>query len=264
MKSIAALIDHTPVSDTVIEFTENIALHQGAKVKLLTIVDRKSAAEIDEFRANLKAYSDRLTSAGLEVEYFMEEGTFFNLIEQSVDKLHVSLVVIGTHGKKGLKQAIFGSHILKLVQMLNVPSLVVQESSEWHAGGFDKVLFPISSHSNFELKINQTRALLSESAHIDLYAIYKTSKLDEETKKNIENCMEYFNKESVAYSLIEEDAQFFSLGYARQTLAFASANPVHLISIMAESSGDTKVFSKVDKENVILNEDCIPVLCCND
>jgi len=205
-----------------------------------------------------------MISAGLEVEFFMEEGTFFNIIEQSIDKLHVSMVVIGTHGKIGLKQAIFGSHILRLVQMLNVSSLVVQESSKWHEGGFDKVLFPISSHSNFELKVKQTRELMSESAHIDLYAIYKTSQLDEETKKNIESCMVYFAQESLDYSLVEEDAQFFSVGYARQTLAYVGANPVNLISIMAQAAGDTKVFSKVDKENVILNEYGIPVLCCND
>ncbi len=263
MNSIAALIDHTPVSEIVIDFVEKIALHQGANVKLLTIVDRKSAEEIDQYHKNLSTFKERLAGSGIEVDCLMEEGSFFDLVEGSVDKLHASLVVIGTHGKKGLKQAIFGSHILKLVQLLNVPSLVVQESSKWPSGGFDKVLFPLGSHSNFEMKIRQTSDLMNEKGHVDLYAVYKTATLDPETKKNIERCIEYFNDKDVNYTLVEEDAQFFSVGYARQTLAYAQSKPVSLISIMAQSGGDMKVFSNVDKENVILNEQAIPVLCCN-
>jgi|GEM_PF-6904538 len=68
MNSIAALIDHTPVSEVVIDFVEKIALHQGASVKLLTIVDRKSVEEIDQFQKNLSNYKEHLTSAGINVE----------------------------------------------------------------------------------------------------------------------------------------------------------------------------------------------------
>jgi len=178
----------------------------------------------------------------------MEEGSFFDVVEGNVDKLHASLVVIGTHGKKGLKQAIFGSHILRLVQLLNIPSLVVQESSKWPEGGFDKVLFLLGSHSNFEMKIHQTGDLMNAKGHVDLYAVYKTATLDPETKKNIERCIEYFKQKEVNYSLVEEDAQFFSVGYARQTLAYAQSNPVNLLSIMAQSGGDMKVFSNAEQQ----------------
>jgi len=263
MRSITALIDHTEISQKVIEFTKQIARHQGVKAHLLTVVPKGDNKRSEECRSRLTDYNKEFYEAGLDVELHMIEGSFFDIVEGAVDKLHTSLVIIGTHGKKGLKQHIFGSNILKLVQMLNVPSLVVQDSSEWHAGGFAKVLFPIAEHSQFEMKMQQTRELMDPNGMVELYTIYKTDRLNDETAENVTKCQGFFEAEGIKYRLVEEEAKIYSVGYARQTIAYAGESNPHLISIMAQAAGDTKVFGNVDKENVILNELGIAVLCCH-
>jgi hypothetical protein len=78
--------------------------------------------------------------------------------------------------------------------------------------------------------------------------------LDEETAENVGKCEDYFAEEGIKYALVEEDAKIFSVGYSRQTIAHARDNETHLISIMAQVAGDTKVFGNVEKENIILND----------
>lgn len=263
MNSITALIDHTEISDRVIEFTRQIALSKGIKAHLLTVVPRGENTRSQECWDKLTAYNDAFYKDGIEVELHLIEGGFFDVIERAIDKLHTSMVIIGTHGKKGLKQHIFGSNILKLVQMLNVPSLVIQDDSTWPEDGFSKVLFPVAAHTHFERKLEQTKGLISANGSIDLYTIYKGDKMDEDTAENVSLCKEYFESEGVKYTLVEEDATIYSVGYSRQTLEFAKNEKPDLISIAAKQKGDSKVFSNGDKENIILNESEIPVLCCH-
>lgn len=109
----------------------------------------------------------------------------------------------------------------------------------------------------------QTRDLMNVDGEVALYTIYKTDRLDEETAENVGKCEDYFAEEGIKYALVEEDAKIFSVGYSRQTIAHARDHETHLIRIMAQVAGDTKVFGNVDKENIILNDLGIPVLCCH-
>jgi len=264
MKKIAALIDFTPTTAVVIEFVKNIALTQGAEVALVSIVEKGNVAQLKDANENMIPFCKVLTAANINCKIEIHEGGFFDIVGSVMDKLRASLVIVGTHGKKGFKQNLFGSNILKLVKIITAPCLIVQDDMVWPKNGLNTVLFPIASHSRFEMKINQTKDLVGKDGKFLLYAIYKTDMLDDQLKNNIRLCQETFVAQKVKYELVEEDAQIYSVGFARQTLAYAEKHKVDMLSIMSQVAKDNKFFGNVDKENIILNNLGIPVLCCND
>jgi nucleotide-binding universal stress UspA family protein len=264
MKKIAALIDFTPTTSVVIEFVKNIAIEQQAVVALVSIVEKGNEEKIRDAKEKMIPFCQELIAANINCTIDIHEGGFFDIVGSVMDKIHATLVVVGTHGKKGFKQNLFGSNILKLVKIITTPCLIVQDEMLWPKNGLSTVLFPIASHSRFEMKINQTKDVVGKAGKFLLYAIYKTDMLDDQLKNNIRLCQETFVAQKVNYELVEEDAQLYSVGFSRQTLAYAEKHKVDMISIMSQVAKDNKFFGNVDKENIILNNLGIPVLCCND
>ncbi len=264
MKKIAALIDFTPTTNVVLEFAKRIALEQNAEVALVTIIEKGNTAQLAQARENMIPFCKELTEAHVACKIEIHEGGFFDTVGALVTKLHATLVIVGTHGKKGFKQNLFGSNILKLVKLIELPCLVVQDDTKYPENGLRTVLFPIASHSRFEMKINQTKDIIGPKGKVWLYAVYKTDMLDDQLKRNIHLCQETFVAQKVDYQLVEEDAQIYSVGFSRQTLAYAASHKVDFIAIMSQISKDNQFFGNVDKENIILNNLGMPVLCCND
>ncbi len=261
---VAALIDYTPTTEVVIEFARQLGLRFSAEIALVTVVGKANNTEILRANEALLPVVDRFQAEGITCKIEIHEGNFMSVIGTVVEKLHCTMALIGTHGKRGIKQNLFGSNILKLVKALKMPSLVVQDESKFPEGGFNDIFFPIASHSRFEMKIDQTQQIIEKDAKIKLYALYKTDNLDDSLRKNVKLCEQEFDKRNINYELVEEDVNMYSVGFSRQSLEYISKHKTDLISIMAQVSSENKSFGNADKENMILNPMGLPVLCCND
>ena len=62
----------------------------------------------------------------LEGEIHIKEGKPHEEILKLADELDVEMIVIGSHGRKGLERAIFGSVAEKVTRMAKVPVLIVK------------------------------------------------------------------------------------------------------------------------------------------
>lgn len=62
----------------------------------------------------------------LEGEIHIKEGKPHEEILKLADELDVEMIVIGSHGRKGLERAIFGSVAEKVTRMSKVPVLIVK------------------------------------------------------------------------------------------------------------------------------------------
>jgi len=264
MYKIVALIDFTPTTEVVISFAKKIAQQKKAEVTLLTIIAKNAGEATAETAAKMAAYGKVLTDAGVKCDIEIGEGSFFSVVGVCVDKLQASLAIVGTHGKKGIMQSLLGANILKLVQMLHLPCLVVQDDSVYPEGGFKNVLFPIAAHSRYEMKIEQTRQLMAANGVANLYAIYKTDSLENELKQNLKLSEEVFKKYDVKYTIVNEEATLYSVGFSRQSIEYMKKHKTDLVAIMSQVSHLNTFFGKADKENIILNPMATPVLCCND
>lgn len=261
---VAALIDYTPTTEVVIEFAYQLGLRFNAEIAFVTIVNEAHNTEILKANEALLPSVDRFRAEGITCNIEIHEGSFMSVISTVLEKLHCTVALIGTHGKRGIKQNLFGSNILKLVKLLKMPSLIVQDNSKFPEHGFKNVFFPIASHSRFEMKIDQTEQIFEKDGVIKLYALYKTNNLDDSLRKNVKLCEHEFEKRDMRFELVEEDVNMYSVGYSRQSLEYIANHDIDLISIMAQVSNSNKSFGNADKENMILNPMGLPVLCCND
>lgn len=262
MKKIAVLIDFTLTTEKALLFSKHIALEKDMEIVLIHIHKSRDKEAISRKHQKMQEYESGLTSAGLKCTSLFFYGNFFSQISGAVAKSKASLAIIGTHGKKGFKQSLFGSNILKVVQSLPVPSLVVQDSSVWSENGFSNVLIPIDKHPNYSHKIETAHALLSENGVIKMYVIHISDILEDVLRANLDLSIKLMESHQWPYEIIEERKAQYSVGYSKQTLNHIQNCRPDLIAIVAKIAPDNIHIGEMDKDNVILNPEGIPVLCC--
>lgn len=262
MKKIAVLIDFTPTTNKALLFSRHIALQKDMEVVLIHIHKSRDKETISKKNHKMEEYVSALNSAGLKCTSMFFYGNFFSQISGAVAKSKAQLAIIGTHGKKGFKQSVFGSNILKVVQSLPVPSLVVQDSSVWPDNGFSNILIPIDKHPNYSHKLEAGHSLLAENGLIKMYVIYISDTLEDVLRANLDLSIKFMESHQWPYEIIEEGKARYSVGYSKQTLEHIQKCRPDLIGIVAKIAPDNIHFGEMDKDNVILNPEGIPVLCC--
>lgn len=262
MNTILALIDFTETSKKALEQAAEIAHHQSAGLKLCHIMHPKT--DESTVRKDMEEYLKEAEARGLDPEMVIERGDFMIEVQEVVKRLKPKLVVVGTHGKSGWKQNLLGSTIYKLVKLLPITSLVINDDFKTVAGGFKKILLPVAPHGDYLTKVKQSLNLLAPEGKIEIFTIVKPGvDLDQKTQDNIEASRQFLEEQNTNWEHIEVESTGFSVGYSRESLTYALANQVDLIGIMARVSEDNKSFGTMDKENILLNKDGIAILCTN-
>ncbi|MFT6815727.1 MAG: nucleotide-binding universal stress UspA family protein [Sphingobacteriales bacterium] len=263
MSPIGVLIDFTDLCFTSVRFAAEISKKNKAKISLIHVAhDEKKKAEVE---AKFEPYIKMLKDAGLETKIELTFGDFEDVIPKFLKQLGVELVIVGTHGAKGIKQALFGSNILHLMQHISQPAIVVHKNSITPKQGDSKILFTMAPHENFQKKISETikMARIFDSKII-VYTILKSGDvLGEDIKRNKKLALEAFKNEGVNYEVVDEPATVYSFGFGKQILQYSSDNNIDVVSILSTVSTQA-VLGNADKERIILNEKEIPVFCVNN
>ncbi len=260
MKNILALIDFTHVSENVIQQATLLSKQHGLPITLCHFTEKDN--EASELQTKLNTIAADISNNGIECESMIVLGNIFTKISEICLKLGTDLVIIGTHGKKGLMQNLFGSNIWKLVSAIPTSALVINEHSKFNVNGFEKVLMPLGPHAEFAHKADVTAALLAPTGNIELFAIEKPGvPIGEKMLTVARSSQEYFDEKHVKHSYVEIESSHYSIGYSRDTIEYAAKNSVDVISILTRVSDDNAHFGKLDKENLVLNEEGIAVLC---
>ena len=151
-------------------------------------------------------------------------------------------------------QLLFGSKVFELVGHCKAPVMVLCETSNIIEKGFERILLPVAPHDDFLKKVEAAADWIAEEGVISIYAIDKPGVgLDDDIQRNIEQTKAYLDEHGVSWEFLKEDADWFSVGNAQQTLDFMKKNHVDLVAIMGEVSETNRHFGKMDKESVILN-----------
>jgi nucleotide-binding universal stress UspA family protein len=80
-------------------------------------------------RATLEKEAAPLRGKGVEVSTVLQVGTPWEEILETAKALDVGLIVVGTHGRRGLPRAMLGSVAEKVVRHSPVPVLTIHEGS---------------------------------------------------------------------------------------------------------------------------------------
>lgn len=261
MKIISCLIDFTETSKIAVAYASEMAKKEGSTVNLLHIVN-DSDYDQKKVESELVSFTG-IDNLGVNYTCSIGDGNYLNKIPKLVQLSDADFVVIGTHGTKGIFQTLFGANVVKLVQDLPVPALVVQDNSPMPVPEIKEILFPVAPHHNFNIKIEETaRWAKLYNSHVDIFCLFKgESTLPENISNNLDKAVEYFEKEGVKHDKVLRESKVYSVGYAKDILAYSNEKQFDLIAIMSQNSEENMYFGNVDKTNLILNPGGIPVLC---
>jgi nucleotide-binding universal stress UspA family protein len=263
-KMILVPVDFTGLSDKVIEQAAFIGSTSGSALVLLHIAER--AADLASLTLKLAEKAAETTSKfKLNCESKLREGSIFKEIQSEAEENDYVLVIIGTHGVRGLKQKLMGADILKIITKVPVPTLVVQSTSPFRKS-FGKIVLPVATHLAYE-NILQAVVIIGKlfKSEVHIYSIERPGfEWPEQLKKNLEKTKAIFDENGIRHIRVNEKQTVLSVGFARQTLQYAQKSGADMIAMMANSSEEYHYFAQQDKENLLTNESGIPVLCaCN-
>lgn len=263
-KQILVPVDFTQTSKHAATCAAKIARISGMKIMLLHIQSVKSTPE-DATELISMAISLR-SEFSIACDYLIREGKIFYEIAKEAGEPAYSLMVIGSHGFKGIKEKLLGADILKLVKNIPVPVLVIQKGHTLPAEGIKTIVFPAGSHESFQNQIDATILIAGMfNSEVHLYTIEKPGfPWSDSLKANIEKTVHEFAVNNIRYKRVNEEQKTFSPGYAKQILQYAEKVNADLISVMSVPTNEFYYIADSDKERLLTNEMKIPVLCSSD
>lgn len=134
--------DGSPASDAAIDHAIDIADRYGARLHALYVVDGSaystleagSEVVIDALESEGEQATDRVAdaaaAAGVETTTTVTSGTAYRAIREYADEQAIDMIVMGTHGRKGLDRYLLGSVTERVVRTADVPVLTVRQSTD--------------------------------------------------------------------------------------------------------------------------------------
>lgn len=264
MKNIAVLVDFTEESGMAIKQAADMANETNGELFGIHIVEAEN--QIAEAENKLNNFLQIHTTNDVVIHTIVAAGNLNTATQECLKKIDASMVVVCTHGIKGIKQHLFGAHILKLVQGIHYPCMVVQKQFKTDLINTKKIMLPIGPHPDYSIKIKQTASLAKMlNASIVIYEINRPgSDFENLLATNTQLAKEYFSAHNIPFASVLDELQVLSVGYSRQTVEYASNNGISIISLMANVSKNDVLFGMGDKENFLVNERGIAVFTCNN
>lgn len=134
--------DGSPAAEAAIEHAIDLAVNYDARIHGLYVVDATAFASVEsgtelvvealeaEGRQAVERITQATSEAGVDVETTVYSGTAYRGILDYVDDHDVDLVVMGTHGRRGVERFLLGSVTERVVRSADVPVMTVRMPDE--------------------------------------------------------------------------------------------------------------------------------------
>lgn len=257
--SIVVPYDFTEKANFAVSHAAIMAKNMNAEIVLLNIVKKENMApEVESKLEEIAAQASE--NHGVPVRHLTREGTIFKTINEVVDELKSVLVVMATHGMKGM-QRITGSWALKVIVGCHVPYLIVQKEPNYNEVA--NILFPVDYKLETKEKLKWVSMLnyLSKTK-VSLLAQQGNGPMyDNPTKANMTFCKKYLAERNIDFETVwvDEKGSFYdlSLKYARE-----HNTDVIMITTTRDIAFHDYILGAYE-QTVIANEDQIPVFVVN-
>ena len=261
-KMIVVPWDFTHVAESALAHAVKIARMVGNDICLLHIIESGARGKAEGEKKTLLRHvaDDSSKKYNLKITSQIAKGTIFTSIAEFVNSAEASLVVMGTHGMKGM-QKLTGSWALKVIVKSKVPFIVVQEPPA-DQNRYHNIVFPIDFR--IENKEKMGMAIYMGKYFDSKIHILKTDTADRSLKtkinRNLNFAVKYLIQNNIEYEIHEVPHGKM----AQHTIDFAQKINADLILIVT-----TKNISFADyilgasEQFIIANSSKIPVCCVN-
>jgi nucleotide-binding universal stress UspA family protein len=261
-KLIVVPWDFTHVAEHALAHAVKISRMVGNDICLLHIVDPGiSQKDEAEKKSKLQHTTEEASkNFNLTVSYHMVKGSIFSAIAEYANEKEASLVVMGTHGMKGM-QKLTGSWALKVIVKSKIPFIVVQDAPV-DQERYHNIVFPVDFRGENKEKMQMAIFMgkyFDSKIHM-LVSLSTDSSLIKKTNVNLNFAIKFLIQNNIDYEIHEVPRGNF----AQQTIDFAQKINADLLLIMT-----TKNITMADyvmgatEQYMIANSSKIPVCCVN-
>lgn len=251
--------DFSQVAFYALEHALIFAKNVDAEVALVHIV--KKASKINEATAEMeKSVEEIFEKKGARPNIIVREGSIFTTINDIAREENAMMVVMGTHGIKGM-QKLTGSWALKVIVGSRVPFVVVQKPPV-HSE-YSSVVLPVDFKKENKEKLGWAE-FMGKFFKAKMRII--TPKVPEgqmlqRTKANLIFAKQYLENRGIQYEIdMAEKANDF----AQEVVSFAQKIEADIILIMTTKNISFQDYMLGAHEQfVIANSAHIPVMCVN-
>jgi nucleotide-binding universal stress UspA family protein len=238
--SILVPTDGSPGSERAFEVAATLASTHDAAIHVLSVVDEHGPTDDWDYdddspaEAFIESQADHVDTAGLSVTPAVREGVVHDEVLDYADETDIDLIVMGTHGRTGVRRFLLGSVTEKVVRLADVPVLSVKADAEPGTVSFDDILLPTDGSSGAAAAIEPTGALASETdATVHLVSVVDTRSLG----IDVGSTVIVDELESVATDAVENAADRLSgMGVEAVETAVSHGIPYHAILDAIEDS----------------------------
>ena len=261
-KLIVVPWDFSHVAENALAHAVKIGKMVNNDISLLHIVASGiSTKELAQKTALLKKLvEENINKYNIPIIFHISKGSIFTEIAEYANEKEAYLVVMGTHGMKGM-QKLTGSWALKVIVKSKIPFIVVQDppidQERYH-----NIVFPVDFRGENKEKIKMAIFMGKYfESKIHMLVSFSTDKNTlRKTRTNLNFAIKYLIQNNIEYEIHDMPKG----GSAEQTIDFAQKSNADLILIVT-----TKNITIADymlgasEQQIIANSSRIPVCCVN-
>jgi nucleotide-binding universal stress UspA family protein len=264
-------VDFTETTMHAVKYAVNLAdkSPRNFKLMLLHVINKESRSKLKKESQGLETIFEKLKNIKtniqkefmIEVDYVAKEGSIFEVINEVAVSIGASLMIVGTHGKKGL-QNLFGSYAFRVIAHSPCSVIVIQNDSPIPKE-LGKVMFPVNI---FTEPRQQVQHAIRMANNLGARIIIFTQRFGDDAAnfkvKIITNQIENaFSHSNVQYEIASAEKK---ANFTDQLIEASKDYGVDLILMMTDSSIDNPDFNNSSwSESLIFNKAAIPVMCIN-
>ena len=251
--------DFTIIGDYALENALVISQVMENEIVMVHIVGSRS--EIDSAKKKCEEIAEKFFKEHfVKPKYIVREGSIFADIGKIADEANANLVVMGTHGIKGV-QKLTGSKALKVIVSSKVPFIIVQGPPAFKK--FEKIVFPI----DFRVENKEKNAWVSYLANYYQTKFYflKQDVRDKSFKAKVQSntlfARKYFDSKNIEYEIHTAPGK---KKFSRETIDFAKQMGADLILVVTTRDISLADYAfGAEEQQIIANDQKIPVMVAN-
>lgn len=257
-KPILVPWDFSQVADYALQHALEYIKVTGDQIALVHVV--KKQKEIEPAKIKLQEIVKKTKAeAGVDIETIVREGSIFTSISDIVDEVDATLVIMGTHGMKGM-QKFTGSWALKVIAGTSAPFVVVQAPP---VAALTDIVFPVDFKKEQKEKLVWAGYLVNHyKAKIHIcYQPSSDTRIKAKTKSNLIFSKNYLTEKQANFEIVTLPGK---KAISEESIDFAKEIKAGMILIMTTKNISFQDYVLgADEQQIIANPEKIAVMCVN-
>jgi nucleotide-binding universal stress UspA family protein len=133
LKNILVATDFSPCSDAILPFARSLALHYDSTVFITHVISPETLSVdplmMEAAHRNVEQGMEQLEASELLADVphkqIVEEGPTWEVLNWIIEREKIDLVIVGTHGRTGLKRLVMGSVAEEIFRHASCPVLTL-------------------------------------------------------------------------------------------------------------------------------------------